>query len=185
MRLKHFSLAALLTTSLAAPACAEESVFSGWEIYGNNTARYEAYDIGGDPSASPYPHRGSHMYDEFDVNFARQFSPYRRLRGQIFGLVNGSDYRQIDDGLVPERLNIQFENGESSIPYRVEAGDFFANLSYRTMQRSLKGAQVELQPDFGNPQRRHSILFFSGAQQPYWRHFDASEDYHNGASWLI
>lgn len=188
MNFRGFAAFAALSTALTAPVHAQEapaSLWEGWQIYGSNTARYEGYSLGGDRTASPYPYSGSHMFDEFDATFSRQFSPYKRLRGQFFGLVNDSDYRQVDDGFVPERMNVQFENGETAIPYRVEAGDVFTNLSYRTLQRSLKGGQVELQPDFGNGQRRHSFLLFSGAQQPYWRHFDTSEDLYSGGSWLI
>lgn len=187
--LKQFLLLCISGAAFAAsPALAQDDTegnwYDPWSFDGYNTARGDWYDIDGNKLASPYPFGGTHLYDEFGLNASRQYSPYERFRASIFGVVNGSDYRNPDDGFVPERINLFYENGTTEVPYRVEAGDFYAGISYRTLQRSLKGASVELQP-FATQQRKHSILFFSGTNEPTYRSFDADDDYYSGASWLI
>ncbi len=161
-----------------------ENFWDAWSIEGYNTVRQETYDTDGNSLASPYPFDGGQFYDEFDVNIARQFSPYKRFRASAFGVVNESDYRAENTGLVPERLNLFFENGEGAVPYRLEGGDYFAGTSYRTLQRTLKGASVELQP-FRSNRRRHSVWLFSGTNQPTYRSFAPEDEYYNGASWLL
>lgn len=177
------TLLAFTALSLPASAMADDA-FDGWDIDGSNSLRWENYNLDGNRLSSPYMTGGSHYYNEFDINVSKSFSQYRRLRAQAFGVANNSDYRQTSDGIVPERLHITYEDGETGIPLRVEAGDYFANISYRTLQRSLKGASVEIQPDFNTPQQ-HSLLLFSGAQQADYRNLDFAEDYWQGGSWLV
>lgn len=164
---------------------AESDFWQGWSLNGSNTVRVEDYHNDGLRSASPYPFGGDQLYNEFNATASKRFSPYETLRGQFSGVLNSSDYRATDNGLVPERMNIFYENGESSTPFRIEAGDYYANITARTLQRSLKGAQVELQPGSDTPGRRHSIMLFSGAQQYNWRHFDHEDDLTTGASWMM
>lgn len=159
--------------------------WTDWEISGSNTLRHDNIHNSGNNAASPYPLGGGHTYNEFDLNFSRNYSPYTRVSGQFFGVINESDYRHPDEGFVPERMNFQVLSGETAIPMRLDAGDYFANISYRTLQRSLKGAQLELQPGTALLGAEHSLLFFSGTNQPYWRHADFSEDRYEGASWLM
>ncbi len=167
-------------TAVAAPVLD----VSPWHIYGSNTYRADGYNAFGDRTASPYQFTGIQDYDEFNLNFDRQFSAFNRVTGQVTGLLyNASRYRSTFQGTVPERLNIRQENGDFRIPYRVEGGDFFAFESYRTIQRSLKGAQVELQPDWWG--LRHSIVLFSGGGSAAWRSFQLKDDWSNGASWLV
>lgn len=156
-----------------------------WQVSGTNTLRAENYQNEGDASKSPYLNEGGQYYDEFNLNVAREVSPYERWRGVLYGVVNDSDYRHADNGFVPERVNISIEKGDSNIPFRAEAGDYFAYTSYRTLQRSLKGIQLEFQPKTKSNYRRHSLLFISGASQPAWLHFDSGEDYTNALSWLV
>lgn len=157
----------------------------GWQFTGSNTARAERYGTGGDGTQSPYQlDLGAMGYDEFNVTGRLQDSPYALWRFAVSGVVNGSPYRSPDDGLVPERLNVLREDGEAAIPYRAEAGDFFAFTSLRTHQRSLKGFSVELQPVPASPGARHSFVFFGGAFQPNWRRAQWGDDNTVGASWL-
>lgn len=181
---RQLLLASVAWGVLASAASAEEGLFDNWDINGYNTVRGDLYDIDGNTFASPYPFGGFHSYNEFSINASRQYSPYERLNINFLGLINGSDYRNTDDGFVPERIQIMYENGEASVPYRATAGDFFAGISYRTLQRTLKGASVELQP-FSTREQRHSILFFSGTNEPTYRSFDADDDFYTGASWLV
>ncbi len=157
----------------------------GWVISGNNSARTEYYDTDGDLSGSPYAFEGSQSFNEFNVNFANKFSAYREFKGQVYGVFNDSDYRFPDSGLQAERINLLYENGEAGTPYRLEGGDVYSYLSYRTLQRSLKGVQLDLQPRFDNAGRRHSMLFFSGANQNRWNDFNFGADNTSGLSYLI
>ncbi len=156
-----------------------------WDWSGSSTLRYDNYNVSGDKTSSPYPFVGPQVYNEVDLNFSRRFTSFNRVTGQISGLLfNDSDYRSTFHGVVPERLNIRQENGEGDIPYRLDVGDFFAFQSYRTVQRSLKGAQLELQPNLGGA-ARHSLVFFSGGRSSSWRDFHLQDDWFSGASWLV
>lgn len=184
-RLTRILLLGTACSLIASAATAEETgFFDQWSIDGYNTARGDIYDIDGNTLASPFPFNGFHGYDEFGLNAARQYSPYERLNVSLQGVVSSSDYRSVDNGIVPERIQLLYENGETEVPFRVQAGDFYAGISYRTLQRSLKGASIEVQP-FSDRNRSHSIMFFSGVNQPTYRSFDYDNDMHSGVSWLI
>lgn len=178
-----------LAAALAAAALAGEAdaqFAPGWQISGTNTARAERYGSNGDRLQSPYQlDLGNMGYDELNLAARFQDSPYSLWRFTVSGVVNGSPYRSPFDGIVPERLNATREDGEAPIPYRVEAGDFFAFTSLRTLQRSLKGASLELQPFVTDPQVRQSVVAFAGAFQPYWRDATWSRDNTVGASYLL
>lgn len=157
-----------------------------WEISGSNTARYEIYEDEGSQAASPYPFLGPQFFDEFNVNFATKPSAYNSWRGRIIGLFNDSEYRAQDDAFIIERANLTQENGEGRVPYRLEMGDFFGFHSFRTLQRSLKGGQVELQPAMGGfGDALHSIQILSGSNLQAYTDGEAFDDYFNGASWLM
>lgn len=159
--------------------------WKAWHIYGSETFRFDGYNAYGDRTSSPYPFTGIQTYDNLNLGFERTFTPYNRVSGQVSGLLyNDSKYRSPFQGVVPERLDIKQENGAFFIPYRVKAGDFFAFQSYRTIMRSLKGVQVEFQPNLGGG-TRNSIVLFSGGGSPAWRSFQLKDDWSNGASWLI
>jgi hypothetical protein len=108
---------------LALPQAVPANPLDAWHIFGTNTIRGEYYDVKGDPAVSPFRFEGPQAFDEFNLNLIRRDSPYDLWRVQVFGLVNDSDYRSTDDGLVPERLNLFRESGAAVIPYRVEVGD--------------------------------------------------------------
>jgi hypothetical protein len=167
------------TSSLAVHAQLQEISVSG-----TNTLRFERYDSRGAIGTSPYPFSVDTSYDEFIFNLGWQPTAYDRWRGLIAGVANDSPYRSMDRDLVPERLLLARENGEAAIPYRLEAGDFFAFTSFRTQQRTLKGLSVELQPVSANENLRSSILLFGGAFQNSWRHLQWGDDNTMGLSWL-
>jgi hypothetical protein len=156
----------------------------GWHISGENTLRFDHYEVRGDKSQSPYRFEGIQGYDEFSINMTKREGLYRLWRIQVAGLMSDSDYRGHDNGFVPERLNIFHERGDWMVPFRLEAGDIYGYLSYRTLQVSLKGLQMEFQP-FVSANTIHSILLISGAKQPEWRHLDLKEDLITGLSYLV
>lgn len=164
---------------------ASSALAQGWVVSGSNSARSEYYNTEGDLSGSPYAFEGAQGFNEFNLNFANRFSSYREFKGQVYGVANNSDYRFPDTGLQAERINLLYENGEAGTPYRLEGGDVYSYLSYRTIQRSLKGAQLDMQPRFDASGRKHSFLFFSGANQNRWNDFDFAADNSSGLSWLV
>lgn len=170
---------ATLTLALAAAAAAQDV-----SITGTNTVRFERYDTDGHRAASPFPVSTTTGYDELVLNLNWQASSFDRWRGLFAGVANDSPYRSPHRGFVPERMAIARENGEAAIPYRAEAGDFFAFTSLRTQQRPLKGLALELQPVLARPDLRTSVLLFAGAFQPSWRDFQWGDDNSLGLSWL-
>ena len=157
-----------------------------WHLFGSNTARVSFYDSYGPGAASPYPFEGGMLFDEFNLYFERELNRFDRYYGEISGVANVDDgYRALDNGLVPERLNITRVNGDTGIPYRVELGDVFSYYSYLTLQRSLKGAQLELQPLPSTNSRRHSIVMSLGATESNWRDLTMQDNFSTGLSWLV
>lgn len=172
-------LAILLACSL--PVLGQED----WDIRGTSTARFADYKSSGDASASPYPHTGGMFFNEVNMQISRQDSDHSSWRSEISGVYNrNNDYRTDEFGFTPERVNLTRENGTAAIPFRVEMGDFFGYYSFMSLQRSLKGVQVELQP-MGTEQRQHSVVFTSGSNQARWRDFSSHEDYFNAVSWMM
>ncbi len=167
-------------------AQAGTDILPSWHLSGSSTARASWYDATGLGSAGPYPFEGVMGFDEFNLYFDRRNSPYDVMRGEFSGLWNLDDeYRSTHNGLTPERVNFTRENGDSPIPYRLELGDYFSYYSYLTLQRSLKGVQLELQPVTDAGGRRHSIILTSGADESDWRSLTLEDDYSNGISWLV
>lgn len=155
-------------------------------ISGDNTIRHEHYNTSGDESSSLYQFEGPQTYNQFSLNFNKRDNPYTNWRGRVYGVINESDYRAKDRGFVPERLSLMYEKGDIALPFRAEAGDYYHYYSHRTIQRSLKGIQLEFQPDIGTSAgRRLSAQFASGARQNRWKDFDLDEDLTNGASLLF
>lgn len=174
-----------LTCALFSASCPAAEPYPGWDVSGSNTLRLETYNNSGDDSASPYPFEGGQYFDEWGANFLKRNSPYDLWRGQFYGVINASDYRSTDRGVVPERMNLTHEKGDGALPHRIEGGDYFSYYSYLTLQRSLKGLQIELQPHSDNAGLRHSIQFTTGTAKSSWHDFAPHEDILNGASWLI
>ncbi len=163
-----------------------EQLLGDWHMSGSNTLRASIYDANGPGAASPYPFEGDMYFDELNVYLSKENSRYDVMRAEISGLLNFDDeYRATNNGVVPERMSFVRENGEVNTPYRFEAGDHFAYYSYLTLQNSLKGLQLELQPVTDNAGRRHSFVFTTGANESDWRDLTLQDDYTTGVSWLI
>lgn len=176
----------LLALFAVTPAFADDlgEALKPWDIQLSNTMRYDHYATSGNSANSPFPASGSEYYDEFSGYASRDFSAYQHMHTDFTGLINEDTYRSPDKNVTVERANLFYENGEASVPYRLEVGDYFADMSYRTVQQSLKGAQIEFQPEskvIGN----QSILVFSGVNNPSWQAITHSLDASSGASWLV
>jgi len=156
-----------------------------WSISGVNTVRGETYSVRGNEAASPFPFEGSQGFNEFSLQASNRRNPYATWQGQVFGVLNASDYRSRDKGLVFERLSLTRQQGDVALPYRATVGDIFPLFSFRTLQASLKGVQLEVQPKVGPNRARHSLQFVSGTRQASWQNVDFGEDYTNGLFWLM
>lgn len=177
---------AILLLVVSASSAATVSILPDWQISGSNTLRGGHYGATSDATSGPYPFEGDLYFNEFNVYLNKRNSRYDTFRGEISGAYNlNDDYRADRFGIVPERLSLVRENGDNALPYRLELGDHFAYYSYLTLQRSLKGAQVEFQPASKIAGRRHSIQITSGANDSSWRGLSLQEDHSTGASWLM
>lgn len=165
------------------PVLTTADPLAGTAIFGSNTLRFESYSDSGDELGSPYPYTGTFFHDEFGASFNTTLTPYDRWRGQVFGVVNDSPYRAREMGLLPERMSLVREKGDSAIPFRAEVGDYFAYFSYLTQQRSLKGGSIELQPWIGG--YASSLVVMTGELEPTWTELDFGNDHASGASWLV
>ncbi len=172
----------------AEPDSQQVGFFKGWNLLGSNTLRLDQYGTSGPDTSSPYPDEGFQVYDEFNIGLHKAEGPYKRWRGQLALLLNRNDYRSQDTGVVPERINLTREAGDRKLggqllPYRWEAGDYFSYFSYMTLQSSLKGLQVELQPRFG--ERVDSLVLFAGTNETRWQELTVEDDYSAGGSYLF
>ncbi len=167
------------------PHARAQAILPDWDIDGSNTVRAEVYNSTGDISASPYPEDGAQEYDEFHLGLRRRFNPWHRLRIDLDGLLNDSFYRSSEKGVVPERLRLDWERGDTPLPFRLEAGDTFGFFSYRLLQRSLKGFQLDLQPRQERSGRRSSLLFLVGTNQRSWKDLQFNDDLTTGVSWVL
>jgi hypothetical protein len=167
-------------------AVVAESSLDNLSYYGANTLRYSQYEASGLTAAGPYPFEGDMYFDEFNIYLDGYNSDYDRWRGEVSGVADIDDrYRSTHNGFVPERINLTRENGEGVIPYRAEIGDLFSYYSYLSLQRSLKGLQLELQPVSGNPDRRYSVVLTAGAEESSWRNLTFQDNFSSGASLLV
>jgi hypothetical protein len=179
---KIILLSILLIITLPINAAA---ILNSWQISGSNNARLEYYEYSGAKSGSPYQDTGMMSYDELSLYLNNRDSPFSQWRIQANGVVNQSNYRSSDDGVIPERFNLLRENGDTLLPYRFEVGNIYTFFSQRSLQRSLIGSQAEIQPDFNWQDKRMSVLLVSGAWGTSWNHFNVDQNYTNGASALL
>jgi len=153
------------------------------QIQGSNTLRIEDYTNRGNPAGSPFAFEGLQSFNEFNLNANQQFGDYRRWQGQISGVLNDSEFRAQETGtLLIERWNLKAEYGDTGIPLRTDIGDYQAFFSLSTLQRSLKGAQIEFQPSL--PGGQHSLQLLWGVNEASWRGIDFTNDQTYGLSWL-
>lgn len=145
--------------------------------------RFDYYGVSGDKTSGSHTSTGFKAYNEYSLNFNRQNTPFNKWRGQFSGVINQSTYRYSDHGFIPERMVLSHEKGDTSLPYRFDIGDIYTYFSYRTLQRSLKGIQIEFQPF--NSKRKESVLFAVGTTSSSWRDFQIYENLTCGMSYLI
>lgn len=162
-----------------------DEALADWALSGSNTFRYDYYHREGDTAASPYAFPGSKIFDEVNLTATKRGSPFDVWRLQFSGVLNDSEYRNSKTGVIPERLALLREKGDGALPHRLEAGDLFAFFSLRTLQQSLKGVQLEFQPQLADPDHRQSLLLLAGTPLPTWRDLDPGDDVGGGLSWLV
>ncbi len=174
--------AALILSMLALSAISQPTL-AAFTYSGQNKLTFEHYSVEGDESGGLYQNEGWQNFDDFSLNFSDAYSPYSTMRGYIIGSSNHSEYRG-EAGEKISNASVVYQTGESTLPFRIEVGDYFANQSRHTLQRGVKGIQLELQPQIANAP--HSIqLFFGRSATDYRRLFDGEDkDYYLGASWL-
>ena len=127
--------------------------------------------------------RGERAYTSQSLNLAHELSEYESIQGSFSGLWNSSNYRSpFENEYIVEQFSASWEKGDSTVPFIVEAGDYYASFSSRSLQRPLKGARVEIQPVTGDWQ--HSFVGLSGYSANNYRLFELDNDHYYGASWL-
>lgn len=185
---KYFAFSLGIFVFLAASlvsADPQNSENSGdWRIYGDTTLHGEAYGSRGSSNQSPYASLGNQYYQELSLSGESQASPYDKWRFEFNGLWNNSLYRSQNWGGEIERLRLLREKGDTHVPYRLELGDLYANFSYRTLQRSLRGAQIEFQPKSSENNAQSFVLVY-GKSSPDWRSVELAEDRTTALSWLF
>ncbi len=188
--LTSFIMTSMLLASTA--IAAEESavsvdpsspLLSGWLVEGDASVDVSNYQYSGALAGSPYQNTGNQIYAETNAQFSKEFSPYQSIKGRFGGLYNRSDYRSQYRNATVEQFSTTWENGESSTPYIVDAGDFYASFSPRSMQLPLKGANIELQPTSSGAWS-HSINMMAGFDQGVYRQVNFDKSFFTGASYL-
>ncbi len=163
----------------------EYDAFRDWTMHLDTTLSFEAYGLSDNRALGPYQDTGTHAYLEFNVVGSREFSQFRRMRVQVAGVWNHSNYRHTKTALIPERINFLHENGEVDLPYRLELGNFYGDFTPRTLQASLKGGILEVQPQQSLSGELHSIQVIAASGVTRWDRDNFDDDVYAGASWLI
>lgn len=157
-----------------------------WSINGSISARYDHFAVTGNKANAPFANFGGQYFSDFDFQAKREYSPYHSIEGQIAGTINVSDNRSNFRGIVPERASVTWTNGAVALPYRATAGDFFGFFTPRTINTSLKGGTVDLQPATELFGARHSIQAMAGLRAQTFRDQQSFDDeQHTGVSWLM
>ncbi len=172
-----------LILSIIGLSIISQPALAAFTYSGQNKLTFEHYSVEGDESSGLYQNEGWQNSDDFSLNFSDHYSPYSNMRGYIIGSSNHSEYRG-EKGETISNASVVYQTGESALPFRVEVGDYFANQSRHTLQRGIKGIQLELQPQIADAP--HSIqLFFGRSATDYQTLFDGEDrGYYLGASWL-
>lgn len=157
----------------------------GWDWRGETSLRIEQYDVRGDRTASPYPFTGGHETLGVSFDAEKRANPFDFSRFSFTGTQSDSRYYSGRDGFFPERLNFTQQSGTAGLPYQVQAGDYLGAFSLRTLQTSLRGGFVELQPQSSSKDRRHSFQLLSGAAGQAYRQFQLRDNWFNGGSYLF
>lgn len=183
-----FSLLCVLTPSVFAEFQAGDAAafLDEWHIAGENSVYLTYFDSHGRDAATRYTFDGFQAYSEHQLSMDRKLSDYETLSASISNVINSDEYRNAQQGWYVEDLRFEWEKGDGFVPFRVNAGDYTATLTYRTIQRSLKGFQVEVQPDvqIGDLEQRHSAIVFTGISTPIYRDVQVDRDLFSGFSWL-
>lgn len=168
----------LLVLALASPSLTRAQD-DGWNWRAETNARAEYYDTHGDTAGSPYPFSGTHATLGLSLDAERRPNPFDFTRFQFTGTQSESRYYSQENGFFPERINLTHQSGTAALPYQAQAGDYFGVFSFRTLQTSLRGGLLEVQPRAG-----HSIMLLSGAAGQNYREFQWRDNNFSGASYL-
>jgi hypothetical protein len=155
-----------------------------WDWRGETNLRLESYGTRGDASASPYPFSGNQETLGVSFDAERRANPFDSTRLQLNGTASHSLYYAPGYGFYPERFNLTQQSGTAALPYQGQIGDYFGTFSFRTLQTTLRGGMVELQPQAASAERRHSVVMLSGAAGQAYRDFQWKDNRFNGASYL-
>ena len=175
-------------------ACVLLAVFSpdggaqeseGWDWRAETNLRTEYYDARGDRTASPYPFTGIHQTLGVSFDAERRENPFDFSRFSFTGTQSDSRYYSARDGFFPERINFTQQSGTAALPFQLQAGDYLGAFSLRTLQTSLRGGFLELQPQTDSKDRRHSFQLLSGAAGQNYRQFQVRDNWFNGGSYLF
>ena len=175
-----FGLAAALV-----PYSVEAQSASPWTLFGAIEAQVDNYDVSGDPRPSPYRFEGTFWTAR--INLTALYDNHAGRTAHVEARVRGSDDDYLaEDGFVLETFRLELEDGARRLPYRLGAGDVYANFSRRTLQRSIRGVSLELQPKSASG-HGHSLVAVSGTGVPQWSDaFDdqATDFWFSGLSYL-
>jgi hypothetical protein len=158
---------------------------SFWTLLGAVEAQVDNYSVSGDPQPSPYRFEGTFWTTRLNLSALYDNRAGRTARVETRVRASDNDYLA-EDGFVVETLRFELEDGARRIPYRLGAGEVYANFSRRTLQRSIRGFSLELQPQSAAG-HGHSLVAVSGSGVPLWRDvFDseATDLWFSGLSYL-
>lgn len=180
--LLHITISIIIICATAFNANAYD-IAPDWQITGQNSLHIDYYNSSG-PSGSYKKDEGWQPYNDINIHFSNTAETFNTMKGYISGTINQSPYRSSRYGVIPERFNFNQENGKFIIPYRLDIGDFYAFQTPRTIQRSLKGGQIEFQPGVMLGANQSILLQLGGVAQDYLDN-KRGDNLYSGASWMM
>ncbi len=107
-----------------------------------------------------------------------EISAYKNLSTQLDIGAQHSDLSQPREQVRVNRASLEYVNGYGELPFRLQAGDLYANFSPRLLRRNLKGALLDIQT-----LEKSSIQLLAGLNSSAWNEGGYADRY-TGVSWL-
>ncbi len=184
--LRYGAYCAALIFAGSAAAQEANSGANAIQYYGDYFVQADYYGNSGDPAMAFHPETGTHYGTGVQGGMLYTISPYQTLKLEGTFYVDHNDYRNGDErGGILERGLLEWTNGDAALPFRLALGDVSVFMSRLSMQRGLKGGELELQPVSSFLGALHSLQFFGGESNlPIYRG-DYGESMFYGGSYLM
>lgn len=154
-------------------------------INGQDSLRVDQYQNSNLHPLDLYPNPGSHVSDSFNLGISRSLSELESLAFRLDASAwDSANFAPAQDAVINSAY-LRWQKGDVALPFKVELGDFYGDLSPRVFQKSLKGLRLEIQPRLLEGREKHAIEAFAGVAADSYRLVDKDPDATGALDWLV